>query len=130
MAELLFKNCRNINVNNYKSLSNIQLQQMALGATMGFGKEYKTPEHFLEQSGDGEIEEGEVELWDIVDMKKPNEVLYECWYYLGDTANVFFAGTTKDTQAAMCQDSFDDHTIDGSNKQLCADLQKAYYAKD
>jgi hypothetical protein len=127
MAELLFKNCRIINVNNYKSLSEIQLKQMALGATMGFGKEYNTPEHFLEQCGDGDIEEGGVELWDIVDQKKPNEVLYECWYYLGDTANVFFAATANDTQAAMCQGSFDDHTKDGSNEQLCADLQKAYY---
>jgi len=130
MANLIFKNLREINVGNYKDLSETYLKQMAISATLGFGKEYKTPEHFLEQCGDGDINDGFVELYDIVEKENPDKVLYDCWFYLGDTANVFFAGTTKDTLAAMCQDSFDDHTADGSNEQLCADLQKAYYNKD
>ena len=102
---------------------------MALGATMGFGEEFKTAKHFLEQSGDGDIEDGAVELWEVIDAKNPEKVLYECWVYLADTANVFFAGTATDTQAAMCQWSFDDHTEDGKNEELCADLQKAFDAK-
>ena len=129
MATLEFKNCREINASNYKKLSKIHLQQMALGATMGFGEDFKTAKHFLEQTGDGDIEDGVVELWDVIDAKNPEKVLYECWVYLADTANVFFAGTATDTQAAMCQWSFDDHTGDGRNEELCADLQKAFDAK-
>ncbi len=129
MATLKFQNHRQITVENYKELNEIQLQQMAISATLGYGKEFTTAEHFLEQSGDGDMEEAVVELWDVVDVDKPNEVLYECWVYIVDTANVFFAGTTKDTLAAMCQWSFDDHTGDGSNKELCADLQKAFDEK-
>jgi hypothetical protein len=97
---------------------------------LGFGDKYKTAEHFLEQSGDGDMEEAVVELWDVVDAKKPEEVLYDCWVYLSDTANVFFAGTIKDTEAAMCQWSFDDHTGDESNEELCSDLQEAFDNKD
>lgn len=130
MPKLKFVNHRQITAENYKELSEVQLQQMAISATLGFGKEYTTPEHFLEQSGDGEIDEAVVELWDVVEVEKPNVVLYECWVYLVDTANVFFVGTTKDTLAAMCQWSFDDHTADGSNTELCADLQEAFDKKD
>jgi hypothetical protein len=130
MATLKFQNHRQITAENYKELSEIHLQQMAISATLGYGKEYTTPEHFLEQSGDGDLEEAVVELWDIVDADKPNEVLYECWVYIVDTANVFFAGTTKDTNAAMCQFSFDDHSGDGSNKELCEALQIAFKSKD
>lgn len=126
MATLKFQNHRQITVENYKELSEIQLQQMAISATLGYGKEFTTAEHFLEQSGDGDMEEAVVELWDVVDADKPNVVLYECWVYIVDTANVFFAGTTKDTLAAMCQWSFDDHSGDGSNEELCSDLQKAF----
>jgi len=126
MANLQFKNKRTINSSNYKDLAQIQLQQMAISATLGFGSEYTTPEHFLEQTGDGDIEDGLVELWDIVDSENPGKTLYECWYFLGDTANVFIAGTTEDTNAAMCQDSFDDMTGDGSAEELCKDLQRAY----
>ncbi len=130
MANLKFTNQRQITAENYKELSNIQLQQMAIIATLGYGKEFTTPEHFLEQSGDGDMEESVVELWDVVEADKPNIVLYECWVYIVDTANVFFAGTTKDTLAAMCQWSFDDHTGDGSGEELCNDLQIAFDAKD
>lgn len=130
MANLKFTNQRQITAENYKELSNIQLQQMAISATLGYGKEFTTPEHFLEQSGDGDMEESVVELWDVVEADKPNIVLYECWVYIVDTANVFFAGTTKDTLAAMCQWSFDDHTRDGSGEELCNDLQIAFDAKD
>ncbi len=126
MTNLKFKNQRQINAENYKELNEIQLQQMAISATLGFGEEYTTAEHFLEQSGDGDIEEAVVELWDVVATKNPEKVLYECWVYISDTANVFFAGTTNDTLAAMCQWSFDDHTEDGSNTELCEDLQKAF----
>ncbi len=130
MPTLQFKNCRQINAENYKKLSKIQLEQMAISATLGFGGEYTTAEHFLEQTGDGDINEAVVELWDVVATENPEKVLYECWVYLADTANVFFVGTTKDTQAAMCQWSFDDHTADGSNAELCDDLQDAFDKKD
>ena len=130
MPVLQFKNCRQINAENYKKLSKIQLEQMAISATLGFGDEYTTVEHFLEQSGDGDMAEAVVELWDVVAAEKPDKILYECWVYIVDTANVFFAGTTKDTLAAMCQWSFDDHTKDGSNTALCEDLQNAFDRKD
>lgn len=130
MANLQFKNKREINSENYKDLTEIHLQQMAISATLGFGSEYTTPEHFLEQTGDGDIEDGLAELWDIVDMVHPDKTIYECWYFLGDTANVFVAGTTTDTDAAMCQDSFDDMSGDGSCEELCKDLQKAYFNKE
>jgi hypothetical protein len=130
MTLLKFQNYRQITAENYKELSEIQLQQMAISATLGFGEEYTTAEHFLEQSGDGDIEEAMVELWDVVDTANPNVVLYECWVYIVDTANVFFAGTTNDTNAAMCQWSFDDHTEDGSNAELCNNLQKAFDEKE
>jgi len=129
MTTLQFKNKRIINAENYKELSPVYLQQMAIGATLGFGEEFNTPEHFLEQNGDGDIEEGSVELWDIVDASAPDRVLYDCWYYLADTANVFYAGTDKDTGIAMCQDSFDNHTGTEEGEELAATLQKAYYQK-
>jgi hypothetical protein len=127
MQKLKFKNKRIIDTSNYKSLSDVHLKQMALGATMGFGSNYKTAEDFLEQCGDGDIEDGEVELWDIVDTANPNKPLYEFWYYLGDTGNIFFAGTTNDIGIAMCQDSFDNHTDDDDNDVLAEALEKAYY---
>ena len=130
MANLEFKNHRQITAENYKELSEVHLQQMAISATLGYGDEYTTPEHFLEQSGDGDMEDAVVELWDVVDTSNPDVVLYDCWVYLVDTGNVFFASTTKDTLAAMCQWSFDDHTADGSNKELCNDLQIAFDKKD
>lgn len=126
MAKLEFSNCREINAENYEVLSEIHLQQMGLAATLGFGKRYKTAKQFLKQSGDGDIEEGIVELWDVIDASKPKLVLYECWVYLSDTANVFFATTSKNTLAAMSQWSFGDRSEDGSNKELCDDLQKAF----
>jgi hypothetical protein len=129
MANLKFKNCRQITAKNYKELSEVQLQQMAISASLGYGDEYTTAEHFLEQSGDGDINDAVVELWDVVATENPDTVLYECWVYLADTANVFFVGTTKDTEAAMCQWSFDDHTKDESNQELCADLQEAFDKK-
>jgi hypothetical protein len=129
MTNLTFTNRREINGKNYKELSKIHLQQMEISATLGFGKEYTTAEHFLEQSGDGDMNDAVVELWDVVETSKPNVVLYECWVYIVDTANVFFAGTTKDTNAAMCQWSFDDHTEDGSGEELCGELQKAFDSK-
>lgn len=130
MAKLKFTNHRQITAQNYKALNEIHLQQMAISATLGFGEEYTTPEHFLEQSGDGDMDDAVVELWDVVEDSNPNVVLYECWVYIVDTANVFFAGTTKDTKAAMCQWSFDDHTGDGSGKELCNDLQIAFDSKE
>ncbi len=129
MAKLKFQNCRAINGENYKALSQIHLQQMEISATLGFGADYKTAEHFLEQCGDGDMNDAVAELWDVVTVDNPNIVVYECWVYLVDTANVFFAGTTNDTLAAMCQWSFDDHSKDGSNGELCKDLQEAFDAK-
>lgn len=130
MSKLTFKNCRAINGENYKQLDPIHLKQMEISATLGFGEEYTTAEHFLEQSGDGDMFDACVELWDVVATNEPAIVLYECWVYLVDTANVFFVGTAKDINAAMCQFSFDDHSADGSNEELCADLQEAFDKKD
>ncbi len=87
---------------------------MEISATRGFGAEYITAEHFLEQCGDGDMNDAVVELWDVVDA---------------DTATVFFAGTAEDTLAGMCQWSFDDHSEDKSNKELCQDLQEAFDSK-
>ncbi|MBC8109832.1 MAG: hypothetical protein H7Y04_02095 [Verrucomicrobia bacterium] len=129
MPKLAFKNCRLIHAENYKKLDSIHLKQMGISATLGFGEDYTIPEHFLEQCGDGDIKDGEVELWDVIEAKSPEKVLYECWVYLADTANVFFVGTVKDTNAAMCQWSFDDHTEDGSIRELCSDLQEAFDEK-
>lgn len=124
---LLFKNKRRITVENYKILSPIHLQQMAICATTGFGEKYTTPEQFLEQCGDGKIEEGYALLFDVVNSKAKDKVLYECWLYLYDeTANVFFVGTTDDVNVGMSQSFFEDYT-DGENEELVEDLQKAYY---
>lgn len=123
---LIFKNKRRITSENYKELSPIQLQQMAICATTVFGNDYTTPEHLLEQCGDGDIEDGYVLLFDVVDKKTKDKVLYECWLYLYDeTANVFFAGTTDDVNVGMSQSFFEDYT-DGKNTQLTEDLQDAY----
>jgi hypothetical protein len=129
MQKLLFKNRRQVNGENYKELGEIYLTQMEICATRGYGEEYTTAEHFLEQSGDGDMHDAVVELWDVVATDKPNVVLYDCWVYIVDTATVFFAGTAKDTLAGMCQWSFDDHSKDKSNKELCQDLQEAFDSK-
>ena len=47
MTLLKFQNYRQITAENYKELSEIQLQQMAISATLGFREEYTTAEHFL-----------------------------------------------------------------------------------
>ncbi len=123
---LQFKNKRKVTLKNYKTLSPVHLQQMAICATTGFGKNYTTPEQFLEQCGDGKIEEGYALLFDIVGSKAKNKVLYECWLYMYDeTANVFFAGTTDDVNVGMSQSFFEDYT-DGENEVLVEDLQDAY----
>lgn len=123
---LQFKNKRKITSKNYKTLSPVHLQQMAICATTGFGEKYTTPEHFLEQCGDGKIEEGYALLFDIVDSKAKNKVLYECWLYMYDeTANVFFVDTTTDVNVGMSQSFFEDYT-NGENEVLVEDLQDAY----
>ena len=126
MTKLEFTNCREITAENYEALSEIHLQQMSLAATLGFGKRYKTAKQFLKQTGDGDLDEGIVELWDVIDTSKPTLVLYECWVCLADCASVFFAGTNKNTFVGMSQWSFGDRSEDGTNKQLCEDLQKAF----
>lgn len=131
MATLKFTNKRIITASNYKELSATYLEQMAFGATMGFGKEYTTPEDFLAQCGDGDIEDGEVELWDVEDAKNPYKPLYDCWIYMyGDTANIFHTGTTKDTGVAMTQSNFEVLVSTAENEQLAKDLHKAHRQKD
>ncbi|HPH65993.1 MAG TPA: hypothetical protein PLF40_09630 [Kofleriaceae bacterium] len=129
MPTLVFTNGRNINGSNYQELSPIHLQQMASSATSGFGAEYTTAEHFLEQCGDGDMNDAVAELWDIVASDAPDQVLYDCWVYLADTANVYVAGTVTNTNVAMCQFSFDDQSKDGSNGALCEALQAAFDQK-
>ena len=124
--ELIFKNKRKITGENYKELAPIYLAQMAICATAGFGKEYNTAEHLLEQCGDGNIEDGYALLFDVVDTNDQDKILYDCWLYLFDeTANVFFTGTTNDVNVGMSQSFFEDYT-DGKNTQLTEALQKAY----
>lgn len=123
---LEFINKRKITADNYKELSTLHLQQMAICATTGFGTEYTTAEHLLEQCGDGNIEDGYALLFDIVNINEPDKILYECWLYLFDeTANVFFVGTTNDVNIGMSQSFFEDYT-DEKNAQLTEDLQAAY----
>ena len=75
--ELVFKNKRKITGENYKELAPIYLAQMAMCATAGFGKEYNTAEHLLEQCGDGNIEDGYALLFDVVDTNDQDKIMYE-----------------------------------------------------
>ncbi len=129
MPTLMFTRGRLIQGGNYQQLGAIYQQQMAIAATAGFGAEYTTAEHFLEQCGDGDMNDAVVELWDVVASDAPDVVLYDCWVYLADTANVFFTGTVNAPAVAMCQWSFDDQSADSSNQALCDDLQKAFDKK-
>lgn len=126
MTTLMFTNRRAINGANYEELSDVHRQQMARSATLGFGAEYTTAEHFLEQCGDGDMNDAVAELWGVVASDAPEHVLYDCWVYLADTASVYFAGTADNVGVAMCQWSFDDQSKDGSNQELCAALQTAF----
>ncbi len=130
METLIFKNCRIITQENYKELAPVYLEQMALSAGFGFGEEFTTAEEFLEQSGDGDIEQGEIEFWDVVSEKEPNKVLYNCWVYLADTANVFEAGTAIDTGIGMCQWSFELLRAKEDKAELLDALQDAFDLKD
>ncbi len=119
MANLLFQKCRSVNHHNYKQLVPVYLEQMAISAQLGFGKQYTTTEDFLAQSG-------EVELWEVVDTSAPTRVLYDCWVYLADTANVFVAGTDQDAGIGMIQWSFGVTDPKKGNEKLVEDLQKAF----
>lgn len=130
METLIFQNCRMITHENYKELQPVYLEQMAIVAGFGFGEEYTTAEHFLEQSGDGDIEQGEVELWDVVSENNLQKVLYDCWVYLADTANVFEAGTAIDTGIGMCQWSFEQLRNKEDKAELLNALQDAFDEKD
>lgn len=125
MATLLFKNKREINGSNYQELEAYYQQQLARAATLGFGEGCTTAEDFLAETGDGDMEQAYVELWDVVEESNPDKVLYNCWVYLADTASVFYAGSDKDTGVGMCQWSFDKHLKDADD-QLAADFQKAF----
>lgn len=129
MATLLFRNKREITGENYLELTPIYLKQMEKAATLGFGEQCTTAEQFLEETGDGDIEESYAELWDVADEKNPYIVLYNCWVYLADTATVFHAGTDTDTGIGMCQWSFESHSKD-ADMQLAKDLQVAFNSKD
>ncbi len=126
MANLRFQKCRSINHHNYRQLDPVHREQMAISAQLGFGKKYTTTEDFLAQSGDGAIEQGGVELWEVVDASTPTQVLYDCWIYLADTANVFVAGTAQDTGIGMIQWSFGVTDPQKGHKHLADDLQKAF----
>ena len=128
MSKLIFQNCRMIDVNNYKELPKINIAQMDIAAS-GFGDKYKTAKAFLTQAGDGNIEEGVVELWDVAQKSQKDVILYECWVYLADTAHIFHFGTDKDTGIAMMQWSFSDVET-GDEDGLSADLQEAFDTKD
>jgi hypothetical protein len=122
---LQFQNGRLITGRNYKTLDAVGLKQMAICARNGFGKEFTTPEHFLEQCGDGEFEEGEAELWDVTDSENPEKILYNAWIYLADTGNVFDAGTDKDTGVGMIQFDFVDLKTN-KNTALSDAIQEAF----
>ena len=127
MTELKFINKRDINANNYKELPPVYIKQMEISATLGFGPDYATAEAFLEQCGDGDVEETFIELWDVVDSSNPDKALYDCWVYLVDTANVFYAGTDNETGVGMCQSYFENiGGIEGGD-DLAKALQKAFH---
>ncbi len=127
--ELHFKNCREITFKNYQELTEVYLKQMAICGKNGFGEEFETAEDFLTETGDGELEEGFAELWDIVDAEKPEKVLYECWVYLADTANIFLPGTTNDTRIVMIQWDFENYSKNPELDHMIEPLQKAFKSK-
>lgn len=129
METLFFKNCRIITQENYKDLAPVYLEQMGITAGFGFGEEFTTAEDLLEQSGDGDMEDAEVELWDVVAENEPNKVLYNCWVYLADTANVFEAGTAIDIGIGMCQWSFELLRTTEDKAELLDALQEAFDLK-
>lgn len=129
MEKLIFKNCRMITHKNYKELEPVYLEQMAMAATLGFGEEYTTAEDFLEQDGDEDIEQGNIQLWDVVSETDLEKVLYDCWVYLADTASVFYAGKAIDTGIGMCQWSFEGLQKDETKPHLANALQKAFDSK-
>jgi hypothetical protein len=103
---------------------------MVMAVGFGFGEEFTTAEDFLEQDGDGDIEQGNIEFWDIVAENEPNKVLYNCWVYLADTANFFEAGTTIDTGIGMCQWSFEILRTKEDKTELLDALQEAFDLKN
>lgn len=127
--ELVFKNCRIINFDNFSEQSEIHQQQMAICATNGFGEEFQTAEDFLAQTGDGEMEEGYAELWDIIDEANPTQVIYECWVYLADTANIFLPGTAIDTRLVMIQWDFENYSGNEELNSVVESLQIAFKNK-
>lgn len=124
MTALRFTNLRNITSENFAELPELHLRQMARAATLGFGVEYTTAEQFLEQTGDGDLEDGSAELWDVVDAAD-DRVLYEAWVYLVDTCTVFPAGTDLDSGIGMSQWSFEVHAEPGT-KEVSDALQAAF----
>lgn len=124
--KLVFKNCRKINYQNYKELAPVYIEQMAISATLGFGKQYTTAEDFLDQCSEGD-DSVMIELWDVVSENEPEKVLYDCWVYIVDTANVFYAGTANDTGIGMCQWYFEGSLEDDEKETNLVDaLQKAF----
>lgn len=118
---LKFQNRRRITFENYESLPEIYLRQMGISAQLGFGEDYHSPVDFLEQS------EGEVELWDVVEQGGNGEVIYDCWVYVVDTANVFHHATEIDTGVGMIQFDFDClKGKDADCKALSMEIQAAF----
>lgn len=118
---LKFQNRRRITFDNFQSLPEIFFRQMGISARLGFGDEFSTPEDFLEES------EGEVELWDVVEQDGNGEVIYDCWVYLADTANVFHHATDIDTGVGMIQFDFDClKGKDADCKALAMEIQAAF----
>ncbi len=83
----------------------------------------------LTQTGDGEMEEGYAELWDIIDEANPAQVLYECWVYLADTANIFLPGTANDTRLVMIQWDFENYSGNEELNSVVESLQIAFKNK-
>lgn len=128
MVILQYKNQRPINSKNYKELNEIQLQQMAICASLSFGETYSTAEAFLERTGNGNIEDGYAEFCDVVERKNPEKILYHAWFYQFNNANVFYVGTTNNIGFSMREGFF--KTQNEKCEILCADLQTAFYSKD
>jgi hypothetical protein len=125
IAMLEFRNRRFINEDNYEALPEIFHRQMAISAVLGFGEDFSTPIDFLNES------EGEVELWDIFEVDGSGEVIYDCWVYLADTANVFHHGTDIDTGVGMIQFSFEClKGKDADCKALAAEIEAAFHSRN
>lgn len=130
-AMLKFRYKREITSENYKSLPDINLQQMAICAKLGFGKQYTTAEDFLTQTGNGNILEGYVQIFDVVAFENIQNKFYECFLYNFDNADVFTFGTIINANSVMRKaGTFTALTNDEKTISATKYIQMGYHGRD